>query len=116
MCYEIFAYLQGRIPTTCTQRRPIRAHADATDTIVVSLQYAHSLAFQGVPDVARPVVISAKQDTTGDGESDRRDGTEDVVVDVAVELTVSAKVEEAAGGVIRPGGEGISIGEEAVEE
>ena len=76
-------------------------------------QNADTLALEGVPDVARPVVVTAEKDAAGDRERDRSDTAKDVVVREGVELTVGANVEETARRVIGTRREGIPVREEA---
>ena len=72
----------------------------------------HALALERVPNIARPVVVPAKQHSAGDGEGDGSDSAEDVVVCEGVELAVGSEVKEAAGGVVGAGGKGVAVGEE----
>jgi hypothetical protein len=78
-------------------------------------QHADSLALEGIPNVAVEVVVASKEDATRDGEADRGDAAEDVVVGVLIQLAVRAEVEEAARGVVRAGCEGVAVREESVE-
>ena len=55
-----------------------------------------TLKGERVPHVARPVVVTTKEDTAGDRERDRRDTAKDVIVRESVQLTVSANVEKTA--------------------
>jgi hypothetical protein len=52
------------IPTSRTKSHAISAHAQAAHSVLVSSQHTHPLAFQRVPNVARPIIIAAKKDTT----------------------------------------------------
>ena len=76
-------------------------------------QHTHTFALEGVPDVARPVVVAAEEDTTGDGECDRCNTAKDVIVSEGVQLAVGTDVEETARRIIRAGSECVAIGEEA---
>ena len=62
----------------------------------MSSQNPDTLALEGVPDVASPVVIATKENTTRDGEGDGGDSAKDVVVGEGVELAISAYIEETA--------------------
>lgn len=61
---------------------------------------ADAFALERVPDVAVEVVVTGEEDAPRDGEADRGDAAEDVVVRVLVEFAVGAEVEESAGGVV----------------
>ena len=76
---------------------------------------AHTLSLESVPNVARPIIITAKKDATRNRKRDRCDTTENVVMRERVQLAVSADIEQPTGGVIRPGGEGIAVREETCE-
>ena len=75
-------------------------------------QHSHPLAFQGIPNVAGPVVVSTKEYTTRNRESNRRDAAQNVVVGEGVEFTVRADVEQPARSVVGASGESVAIGEE----
>lgn len=61
----------------------------------MALQDTDAFALERIPDVACPVVVATKQDPPRDGEGDRRDGAQDIVVSESVEFSVSADVKEA---------------------
>ena len=88
--------LQGAIPATCAQRHAVRAHTEAADAVLVPGQNADALALESVPDVARPVVVTAEEDAARNGERHGGDTTQDVVMREGVKLAVSTDVEEAA--------------------
>ena len=67
------------------------------------------LLLQHVPAVAVEVVVSAEHQAAAPGEGHRRDAADDVVVRVHADLLVGADVKQAAGGVVRPGGEGVAV-------
>jgi hypothetical protein len=102
------------VPATSAKGHAIRANAEAADAVLVAGEDAHPLAAEGVPDVARPVVVAAEENTTGDGECNRGDTAQDVVVGEDVQLAVGTDVEETARRVVRAGRKGITIREEAV--
>jgi hypothetical protein len=54
-------------PTTCTKRHSVY---EATDSILVTIQNANAFAFQRVPDITCPVIVTTKQNTARDGESE----------------------------------------------
>jgi hypothetical protein len=78
----------------------------------VSSKHAHTFSFEGVPDVASPVVVTSKKESSRDGERDRRNTAQDMVVGEGVQLSVSTNVKQPAGGVVGTGGKGVTIGEE----
>ena len=43
-------------------------------------QDANTLSFERIPNIARPVIVSTKQDTTRDGEGNRGDTAKDVIM------------------------------------
>jgi hypothetical protein len=56
----------------------------------------YTLAAEGVPDVARPVVVATKEDAAGDREGDGGDAAQDVVVGEYIELAVGTDIEQTA--------------------
>ena len=70
------------------------------------------LGTQGVPDVAVEVVIAGQEEPAGLAERHAGDAADDVVMAVDRELLVRADVEHPTGGVIRSGGEGVTVREE----
>lgn len=105
--------LEHRVPTTRAQRHPIRTNSQTTNPVLMPRQNAHPLPLERIPNVAVKVIVTGKEDSSRDGETDRGDTAEDVVVRELVQLAVGAEVEEAAGGVIGTGREGVAVGEEA---
>lgn len=112
--YKQETHPQSAVPRARAERHAVRRHAEAADTVFVTGQDTHALALERVPDVARPVVVTAEQDATRDGKGDGRDAAQDVVMRVDVQLAVSADVEQAAGGIVRARCKGIAIREEAI--
>lgn len=107
-------YPESAIPTARAKSHAVRADAEAADTVLVAGQHTDSLALEGVPYVACPVVIPTKEDATGDAERDGGDTTQYVVVRECVQLTVSAYVEQAARRIVRASSKSISVREEAI--
>lgn len=70
-----------------------------------------TISLQRVPHVTVEVVVASQEQAAAFGESYGRDPADDVVVGVEQQLLVGAEVEEAARGIVRAGGEGISVGE-----
>ena len=62
----------------------------------MTLQHTHTLSLQGIPDIARPVIIAPKEDATRDGEGDGSDGAENIVVLEGVEFAIRSNIEETA--------------------
>lgn len=73
-------YSQGTIPTSRAKGHTIRANAQAADTVFVASQDPYAFTLQGIPNVARPVVVSTEQNASGDGEGNRGDTTKNIVV------------------------------------
>lgn len=73
-----------------------------------------TFAFQGVPDIACPIIVATEQYSSRDREGDRSDTTENIVVSEDVQLTIGTKVEEAARGIIGYSSESVAVGEEPI--
>jgi hypothetical protein len=61
-----YTYSERAIPTACTKGHPVSAYTQAADSVFVASQHADTLAFEGVPNVACPVVITAEQNASRD--------------------------------------------------
>lgn len=61
----------------------------------------HSLGFERVPDVDVEVVVSGKQQASGQGRGQRGDPAHDAGIQVGDELLVGSQVVELTGGIIR---------------
>lgn len=105
--------LEHAVPRSGAERHAVRADAEAADAVLVPSEDPDPLALERVPDVAVKVVVAGKEEATRDGEADRSDAAQDVVVRVLVQLAVGAKVEQAAGSVVGTGREGVAVREEA---
>lgn len=103
---------QARIPTTRAKRHTVGADTQTRDSVLVGGKNTHPLALEGIPDVARIIIVPCEQDTTRNGESDRGDTAENVVVGVCVEFPVGSQIEQAARSVVRTRCESVTIGEE----
>lgn len=79
----------------------------------MSSQHTDALSLQCVPDIASPVIITAEKDTARNGEGDRCDTAQDVIVRVGVQLAVGTDVKQPAGSVVRASGECITVREES---
>jgi len=73
-------YSQSTIPTACAEGHTIRANTQATDTVFMASQDTNALSFERIPNVARPIIVPTEQDTPRDGEGNRSDTAENVVV------------------------------------
>ena len=73
----------------------------------------NALAFERVPDIASPVIVTTEQHTSRDRKRNGCDTAQNVVVGEGVQLAISTNVEKPARGVIGPSGEGITVGEES---
>jgi hypothetical protein len=67
---------------------------------------------EAVPAEGIVVVVTGEEEAAGPRECDGGDTAQDLVVSEAVNLVVATEVEEAAGGVVGAGAEGVAIGEE----
>jgi hypothetical protein len=61
-------YSQSTIPAACAESHTIRADTQAANTVFVASQDTDALSFERVPNIARPIVVSTKQDASRDGE------------------------------------------------
>lgn len=75
-------------------------------------QDTHTLSFESIPNIARPVIVSAKQDASGDGEGNRSDTTKNIIVRERIQLPVSPDIKEPARGIVGASGESIAVREE----
>lgn len=107
--------LKSAIPRSRAECHTVCADAQATHAVFVSSQYTDALSLQRVPDIAGPVIITAKKDAARDRESDRCDTAQDVIMRVSVQLAVGTDVKQPAGSVVRASGEGITVGEESTQ-
>jgi hypothetical protein len=80
----------------------------------VTGENANTLATEGIPDVAGPVIVAAEENATRDGERNRGDTAEDVVVREDIELTVSTNIKQTTRGIVGTSGECITVREEAI--
>ncbi|KAG5457694.1 MAG: hypothetical protein BJ554DRAFT_2229 [Olpidium bornovanus] len=90
----------------------VAADAEAGHAVLVGREHAHPLALEGVPNVAVEIVVASKQQPAGNGERDRGDAAQNVVMRVLVELAVRPQIKQAAAGVIGTGAERVAIREE----
>ena len=105
--------LEHAVPRSRAERHPVRAHAEATDPILMPRQDADPFSLERVPDVAVEVVVAGKEQPTRDGEADRGDAAQDVVVRVLIQFAVGAEVKQPARGVVGTGRKGVAAREEA---
>ena len=71
---EKTTYSERAVPRTRAERHAVCRDAQAADAVFVSSEHTHTLALERIPDVACPVIVSAEQDTAGDGEGDGAGG------------------------------------------
>lgn len=79
----------------------------------MSSEDTNTLTLQGIPDIACPIVVTAEQDSSRNRERNGCYTAQDVVVREGVEFAVSSDIEQAARGVVRAGGESVTVGEES---
>lgn len=78
-------------------------------------QHTHALSLECVPDVAGPVVISSEEKPSRNGEGDRGNTAQDVIVSERVEFSVSTDIKQPARGIVGAGSECVAVGEESKE-
>jgi hypothetical protein len=105
--------LEHAVPRSRAERHPVRAHAETADPVLMPSQDADPFPLERVPDVAVEVVVAGKEQPTRDGEADRGDAAQDVVVRVLVQFAVGAEVKQPARGVVGTGRKGVAAWEEA---
>lgn len=59
-------------------------------------KYTYTLALECIPDIARPIIVSTEENTTGDGEGDRGNPAKNVIVSEGIQLSIRSDVEQAA--------------------
>lgn len=74
-------------------------------------KHAHTLALERVPDVAVEIVVTGEEEAARDGEANRGNAAENVVVCIGVQFAVSTEIPEAAAGIVRAAGESVAVGE-----
>lgn len=57
---DIFTDLERAVPASRAERHAVGANAQATHTILVPCENTDTLAFQRVPHVARPIIVTTK--------------------------------------------------------
>jgi len=101
-----------RIPTSSAQCHTIGGDTQARDSVVVSSKSVNLLSFESVPCIAVEVIITSKQISSTERESNTGDTTDDALVGVLHEFSVGSDIEETASDVIGTSSEGHSVGEE----
>ena len=107
------AYLQLAVPAASAQRHTVRRNTQTTDAILVALKSSHTLTLKGIPDVAVEVIVASKKKPPANWESNWRDTTENVVMGVLHQFTISPNIEQSAGSIIRTSAKCGSAGEES---
>jgi hypothetical protein len=92
-CEEQRTYPERAIPATSTKSHAVRAHAKATNPVLVTCKNTDSLSFQRVPDIAGPIIIATKQNASRNRERNGRNATENVVVRKRVKFTIGTNIE-----------------------
>ena len=78
----------------------------------MACQHTDPLALESVPYVARPIIITTKEDATRDGERDGSDAAQNVIVRKRIELAVGTNIEQTTSGIVRTSSERPSVGKE----
>lgn len=92
-CEEQRTYPERAIPATSAKSHAVRAHAKATNPVLVTCKNTDTLSFQRVPDIAGPIIVATKEDASRDRECNGRNATENVVVRKRVEFTIGTNIE-----------------------
>jgi hypothetical protein len=87
------ADLESAVPASGAQCHTIGTDTQTTDSVFVPGQHADALSVEGVPDVASPIVVTAKEDAARKGEGNGGDTAQDVVVGESVQFAICANVE-----------------------
>jgi len=61
-------YPQSTIPTARTEGHTIGADTQAADAVFVASQDTDALSLERIPNIARPIIVSTKQDAPRDRE------------------------------------------------
>ena len=105
-------YPECTVPATRAERHAVGANSEAADTVLMACEHSHPLSLQRIPDIAGPVIITTKQNTARNRESDGGNTAQNIVVREGVEFAGRTDIEETARCVVRAGGEGVAVGEE----
>lgn len=104
---------QSTVPAARAEGHTVRADTQAADAVFVAGQDTYTLSFQRIPNVARPVVVSTKQDTPGNREGNRSDTAEDVIVRERIQLPIGPDIKEPARGIIGTCSESVAVREKS---
>jgi len=76
----------------------------------MTLESEHSFSLQCVPNIAVEVVITSKQETSTDGESDGGNSAQNIVVSVLHQLSIRSNIKKPARSIVRSSSEGETVG------
>ena len=65
-----FSYPKGAVPATGTECHAIRTDPQAADAVLMTRQNPNTLTLERIPDIASPIIVSAKENATGDRKGD----------------------------------------------
>jgi hypothetical protein len=60
------AYPERAVPATRAKSHSIGANTQAANSVFVTGQYTDSFSLQGIPNVARPIIVPTKQNASRD--------------------------------------------------
>ena len=106
-------YPQSAIPTACTEGHTIGADTQAADAVFVASQDTDALSLERIPNIARPIIVSTKQDTPRDREGNRSDTTKNIIMCERIQFPISPDIKEPARGIIGAGGKSVTIREKS---
>lgn len=86
-------HLESRVPAAGAQSHTVSRDTETTHAVLMASENANTFPLESIPDVACPVVITAKKDAARNGERDRSDTTENVVVRKCIQFTVGTDIE-----------------------
>lgn len=105
--------LQQAVPASSTKGGTIAIYTEARNPVVMTIQRVDTLSLDGVPTLARVVIITTEEVTTRDRKGNGCDSTVNGFLSVYLQFTASTDIKQARGGVIGTSSKGLSIREEA---
>lgn len=105
--------LQQAVPASGAESSTVIIYTKTRNPVDVAFKRIDTSSLDGIPSLARVVIITGEEVTTRDREGDRGDTDGDRFLCVHLQFSASADIEQARGRVVGTGGEGVSVGEEA---
>jgi len=104
--------LEQRIPRTGAQADAVVANTETADTVLVATKRADFVATKRIPNFAFEVVVASKEQASRNGEGNRSDSAENLLVLIRHELAIGANVKQSTGSIVGTCAKGIAIREE----